>query len=844
MRTQNEAAAGDTAQKNSAPKRTAQTEVLLPVAGMECAACAVRIEKQLTKRPDVSLAQVNLANNQARVAYDGQLASIKDLIKTVERTGFSIPQTVSTIPLTANAVTLERLRAALNDAPGLVDVSLTETTNGEQATVTHIAELFPVEEIKRKLAAHELASLQDDGPADEAEGATPDVDTHYVQLRNRFVAAAILSLPVMVISMSHEAITFAGVNYWLFGLTTPVVLWAGWPFFASALRLLRYWAADMNSLIALGVGAAYAYSTATTFWPAQFMAETGRHPDVYFEAAAVIITLVLLGRLLEARAKQKTNASLAQLLALQPPTAVVVDGDTQTTLPVAQIEVGMRVLVRPGERIPLDGKIIDGASAVDESMITGEPVPVDKLVGDPVVGGTLNKTGAFVFEVQRVGQETTLQQIVRLVKDAQGRKAPIQKLADVVAGVFVPTVLVIAIVTFAVWYIFTSSLALSLIAFVSVLIIACPCALGLATPTAVMVATGKAAEHGILIKGGDTLERLPQISKIVLDKTGTLTAGEPRVVGYTAVASDIAPERAIQLAASAEQRSEHPLAQAVVTHAEAAAIELLPVEAFHSVTGSGVEATVDNTTIHIGNASYINAQNVPQSEWQTVYADAQTAGHTAILIALDHRVVGVMSIVDTLRATTRDAIAAIGKQRIAVAMLTGDQEATARAIASEAGIEEVHAGVKPAEKAARVAAMQAEGEVVAMVGDGINDAPALATADLGIAIGAGTDVAIETSDITLMRDDLTAVSQAISIARRAMRTIKQNLFFAFIYNVIGIPIAAGVLFPIWGITLNPMIASAAMAFSSVSSGPASAGAMSINERARKVANARMGINRL
>ncbi len=476
----------------------------------------------------------------------------------------------------------------------------------------------------------------------------------------------------------------------------------------------------------------------------------------------------------------------------------------------------MRVLVRPGEHIPLDGTIVDGASAVDESMITGEPVPVDKLTGDTVVGGTLNKTGAFVFDVQRVGQATTLQQIVRLVKDAQGRKAPIQKLADVVAGVFVPTVLVIAILTFAAWYFFTSSLALSLVAFVSVLIIACPCALGLATPTAVMVATGKAAEHGILIKGGDTLERLPQISKIVLDKTGTLTAGKPQVVAYTPVTTDVAPERVIQLAASAEQRSEHPLAEAVVAHAQASAIELLPVTAFNSVTGSGVEATVDSTVIHIGNASYINAQHIPENGWQSAYVDAQAAGHTAILIALNHTVVGVMSIVDTLRTTTRDAIAAIGKQGIAVAMLTGDQETTARAIAKDAGIEEVYAGVKPAEKAAQVAGMQANGQVVAMVGDGINDAPALATADLGIAIGAGTDVAIETSDITLMRDDLTAVSQAISIAKRAMRTIKQNLFFAFIYNVIGIPIAAGVLFPVWGITLNPMIASAAMAFSSVS----------------------------
>ncbi|MEM8484356.1 MAG: heavy metal translocating P-type ATPase [Bacteroidota bacterium] len=807
MRTQNEALAPDAA---------GHTEIVLPVAGMECAACAVRIEKQLSKRPDVFFAQVNLANNQARVAYNSLHASLQDLVDTVEKTGFSIPHTVTRISLTDGEHTQQKLQTILEGVPGLLGISLPEAAGAQHPTsvdIAHIADLYPAEELRRRLASHGLTDLADTTPASPA----PDTGTtHYTRLRNRFASAALLSLPVVIISMSHEAITFTGVNFWLFALTTPVVLWAGGPFFATALRLLRYRTADMNSLIALGVGAAYIYSTATTFWPARFMAETGRHPDVYFEAAAVIITLVLLGRLLEARAKQKTNASLAQLLALQPSTAVVIEDGIELTLPLTQVTVGMQVLVRPGERIPLDGKIVDGASAVDESMITGEPLPVDKLMGDTVVGGTLNRTGAFVFEVQRVGQETTLQQIVRLVKDAQGHKAPIQKLADIVAGVFVPAVLVIAILTFATWYLFTQSLALSLVAFVSVLIIACPCALGLATPTAVMVATGKAAEYGILIKGGDTLEKLPKISKIVLDKTGTLTAGNPRLVAFEAVGTHLTPARILQLAGSAEQRSEHPLAQAVLAYVEAQGVELLPVTTFNSVTGSGIEATVDHTTIHIGNADYISSRHIASDGWQQAYAEAQTAGHTAILVAIDGVVAGVMSISDALRPSTEAGIAAIRSQGIAVAMLTGDQEVTAHAIAAEAGIEEVYAGVKPSEKAAHVLSMQQAGDVVAMVGDGINDAPALATADLGIAIGAGTDVAIETSDITLMRDDIKTVSQAISIARQAMRTIKQNLFFAFIYNVIGIPIAAGVLFPIWGITLNPMIASAAMAFSSVS----------------------------
>lgn len=804
----------------------ASTEIMIPVEGMECAACAIRIERQLAKRSDVEIAQVNLASKQARVAYDKSQTDLVDLIKTVEKTGFSIPQAQSRISLnTSSPPKKEALQDIFQDKNGILSFEIKEDEGIFVAEINHIESIISRDELTRLLTRHNFTDL---ASANTQHRENPDRNTSnaYTTLRRRFILAVTLALPVVVISMSHGAITFAGVHYWLFALTTPIVFWAGYPFFASAIKLLRYRSADMNSLIALGVGAAYMYSTIATFWPAFFMESTGQHPDVYFEAAAAIIALVLLGRLLEANAKQKTSAALEKMIDLQPATATVLREAEEVDTPLAEISVGDHILVRPGERVPLDGQVLDGASAIDESMITGEPLPVDKGIGDEVVGGTLNRTGAFVFQVRKVGQDTTLQQIVKLVKDAQGRKAPIQKLADVIAGVFVPVVLGIAIFTFVAWYFFTASFALSIIAFVSVLIIACPCALGLATPTAVMVATGKAAELGVLIKGGDTLEKLPKLSKIVLDKTGTLTMGNPRITqfsllnnstetGSSSIKQFSLPE-VIQLVASAEQRSEHPIARAFVDYAFEKNIDALPLSSFQSITGSGVKAEVDGHSVLIGNADFLLDEGVEQVNWQSAYTKTQAAGHTAILIAINGKGMGVVAISDTVRPTSQASIATLKDLGLEVAMLTGDQLEAAEFIAQQVGIQEIKAQVKPHEKAAFVTSLQAAGEVVAMVGDGINDAPALATADLGIAIGAGTDVAIETSDITLLGDDLQTVGKTIQLAKQAMRTIKQNLFFAFIYNIIGIPIAAGILYPMWGITLSPIIASAAMAFSSVS----------------------------
>ena len=730
-------------------------DISFPVEGMECAACAVRIEKQLMKREGVAVASVNLANHKASIRYNPDQISIDGLVSSIEKTGFSVPS----------------------------------TENQDEA----------------------LQTLARDA---------------YSSLFRRFLFAAVFTLPVFIISMAHGALDFHGVHWVLLALTTPVVFFSGAPFFKGAARLLRYGGADMNTLISLGVGAAYVYSTIVTVAPSFFTPPGGGMPGVYFEAAAVIVTLLLMGRLLEARAKKKTGDALSALIALQPNTATriqessTLDGTYQEiSTPIESLHIGDLVLVKPGERVALDGEITEGSSSVDESMLTGEPLPVDKNKGDTVVGGTINKAGSFIFRVNRIGEETTLQQIIRLVEDAQGRKAPIQQLADRVAGVFVPIVLVIALTSFIIWFFAapTNPLTSALLAMVSVLIIACPCALGLATPTAIMVATGKAAELGILIKGGDALERLHKINKVIVDKTGTLTEGKPKVTTVFPVGSLAEPEL-LRLAASAEQRSEHPIGQAIVQAAASYSADLPPSHSFASMTGYGLQAVVEEQKILIGNRAIMGMHEVmiPPFEQETAYRNIQDSGSTEIYVAVNGALEGIIGVSDIPRPHSREAITLLQQQHIDVTMLTGDQQRTALHIANDVGIEHVIADVRPEDKADAVESFREQGYTVAMVGDGINDAPALAASDVGISIGAGTDVAIQASDITLIRDDLRTVTDAISLSRRAMRTIKENLFFAFIYNILGIPIAAGILYPIWGLTLNPMIASAAMALSSVS----------------------------
>jgi Cu+-exporting ATPase len=656
------------------------------------------------------------------------------------------------------------------------------------------------------------ASVDAERAAREREVAT---------LRRKFWVGLALTLPVFFGSFPEwfpwvpALLQEHGV---LLLLATPVQFWSGWQFYRGTWATLKHGSADMNTLIAVGTSAAYLYSLAVTVAPG-FFASRGIQPMVYFDTAAVIIVLILLGRLLEAAAKGRTSEAIRKLIGLQARTARVIRDGREQDVPVEDVRIGDLILVRPGEKIPVDGVVRDGYSAVDESMITGESLPVEKRVGDPVIGATLNKTGAFRFEATKVGKDTVLAQIIRLVEEAQGSKAPIQRLADRVAGVFVPIVIGIAAATFfAWWWLGPAPAALfGLLSFVAVLIIACPCALGLATPTAIMVGTGKGAEHGILIRGGESLETAHRLTAVVFDKTGTLTEGKPSVTDL--VTRDGLDEAGLlALAASLEKGSEHPLGEAIVREAEGRGLTLSGAEAFEALPGRGVRGTVAGRKVLLGNDRLLAEAGIASGALAAEAERLAAAGKTPMFVTVDGRAAGIIAVADTLKAGSREAVERLHRLGLQVVMLTGDNRRTADAIARGVGIDRVKAEVLPEDKATIVKALQAEGQVVAMVGDGINDAPALAQSDIGIAMGTGTDVAMEAADITLVKGDLRGVVTAIELSRRTLRTIKQNLFWAFIYNVLGIPVAAGVLYPLFGVWLDhmPMIAAAAMALSSVS----------------------------
>jgi Cu+-exporting ATPase len=618
----------------------------------------------------------------------------------------------------------------------------------------------------------------------------------YAALQRRLRLAAAFAVPVAVLGMWPGLMHLAAMSWIQLALTAPVVFYAGAPFYKGAWTALRHRSANMNTLIALGTGAAFLYSLAVTL--------SGGH-QVYYEAAAVIVTLILLGRVLEARARGKASEAIRHLRELQPKTARVVRDGAERDIPIEQVLVGDLVVVRPGEKIPVDGAVREGASAVDESMLTGESMPVDKKPGDAVYGGTINRSGSLRFEARKVGRATVLQQMIELVRQAQGSRAPVARLADVVSGYFTVGVLAIATVTFLVWIAF-APLSFAVVNFVAVLIIACPCALGLATPTAIMVATGRGAERGILIKGGEALEAACRIDTVILDKTGTITSGQPRVTDVIPVNGHSEAE-VLRLAASAERYSEHPLGRAIVAHAQGLAIALEEPSRFLAVAGQGVEARVDGHAVTLG--SFSGPRDLPEME------RLAAAGKTAVTVCADGLPVGVIGIADTVKPEAAAAVRRLHQMGIEVWMITGDNRRTAENVARQVGIQRVLAEVPPDGKVAEVRKLQAAGKKVAMVGDGINDAPALAQADVGIAIGTGTDIAKEAASITLMRGDLNGVAGALDLARRTMRVIRQNLFWAFAYNTIGIPIAAGVLYPFTGWLLSPVLASAAMALSSV-----------------------------
>ncbi len=657
-------------------------------------------------------------------------------------------------------------------------------------------------------------------PADAVDNEAAERMAEIADLRRRVIAGALLTAPVLFAAMADSFLRVSWVpqlllNHWTqLALIAPVMFYSGWPIHRTGWLSIAHRSAEMNALITVGTTAAYGYSLLVTVAPAALPAELR---GVYFEVVGVIITLILLGRLFEARAKAGTGEAIRQLIGLQPRTARLVRDGAEADVPVEEVVPGDVISVRPGEKIPVDGEVIDGHSTVDQSMVTGESIPATKQTGDSVIGATINQTGAFRFRATRVGKDTMLAQIIRLVEQAQGSKAPIQRLADVVASYFVPVVMSIAVATFVVWFVAgpPPALTVALVSAVAVLIIACPCALGLATPLAIMVSTGKGAEQGILIRSAEALEAAQKIDTIVLDKTGTITRGAPALTDVI-VTGDLTEADLLQLVASPEQNSEHPLGAAIIAGAKARGVRLLPPTDFDSVTGKGVRATVDGRNVLVGNERFIQDAGVAVDGFAEVARRLSKDGKTPMGAVVDGKLAGVIGVADTIKDDSAAAVAALRDLGVTVVMITGDNRQTAAAIARQAGIERVLAEVLPDKKALEVRRLQDEHRVVAMVGDGINDAPALAQADVGMAIGTGTDVAIEASDITLISGSLTAVATAINLSRSTMRNIRQNLFFAFAYNIVGIPIAAGILYPFLGLRLSPMIAAGAMALSSLS----------------------------
>ncbi|MBD2293419.1 copper-translocating P-type ATPase [Anabaena sphaerica FACHB-251] len=716
---------------------------------------------------------------------------------------------------------------AILAVPGVIDCNVNFGT--EQATINYEPKQTNLEEIQTaiEVAGYSSFSLQEAQGEDEAEKASRLAEQQ--ELKRKLWTGGVISvflffgsLPMMI-GLKLPFIPDFLHHPWLqLVLTTPVEFWCGGSFFLNAWKSLKRHTATMDTLIALGTGAAYLYSLVVTLFPEFFIAQ-GLQTHVYYEVAAMVVTLILLGRFLEHRARGQTSEAIHKLMGLQARTARVMRDGVEMDIPIGEVRVNDVILVRPGEKIPVDGEVIDGASMVDEAMVTGESLPVKKQSGDEVIGATINKTGSFRFRVTRVGKDTFLSQIVKLVQEAQGSKAPIQRLADQVTGWFVPAVIAIAIATFVIWFNFTGNFTLSMITMVGVLIIACPCALGLATPTSVMVGTGKGAENGILIKDAQSLELAHKIQTIVLDKTGTLTEGKPTVTDFVTVKGTANQNELelLKLAATVERNSEHPVAEAVVKYAESQQVRLAEVADFVAVAGSGVQGIVNHHLVQIGTERWLTELGIVTDSLQEYQVAWEVGGKTVILIAVDGELEGIMGIADTLKPSSAAAVKALQKLGLEVVMLTGDNRPTAEAIADQVGITQVFAQVRPDQKAAIVQSLQSKiqnpkSKIVAMVGDGINDAPALAQADVGIAIGTGTDVAIAASDITLISGDLQAIVTAIQLSRATINNIKQNLFFAFIYNIIGIPVAAGILYPIFGWLLNPIIAGAAMALSSVS----------------------------
>jgi len=801
------------------------------IEGMSCAACVRRVENGLKDLRGVIDAGVNFATSKASVQYDPSVVDEESIKARIGEIGYRAVDLQSadsegqykTDVLVGGmtcAACVRRVEQALGSIPGVQEAMVNLATS--TATLIHPSRSIDAAEIRRVVedTGYEYRGLSRETPADSIEAASRKEAR---ELKIKLGFGLVLSTLIMAGSMPHwfpllHRIPRQAMLYVLLVLTTPAVFWVGSRFFTGALKAARQKTADMNTLVAIGAFSAYVYSALATVWPEFFAdARMGAEPHVYFDGAAMIVALVLLGRFLEHKARGRTSDAIKKLVKLAPKTAHILRDGEELDVPVGEVVHGDLILVRPGEKIPTDGVVESGVSSIDESMLTGESLPVSKEPGHEVFAGTINQSGSLTFKATRIGAQTALAQIIRLVEEAQGSKAPIQRFADKVASIFVPIVMGIALITFAVWYFAVPDPVFSraLLNFVSVLIIACPCAMGLATPTAVMVGTGLGAESGILIKGGESLERAHQLNTVVFDKTGTLTRGAPEVTRIL-LGSDGKRNDYLQMVVSVEAVSEHPIARAIVNKGEAEGVLPVKVEQFEALSGLGAQGVIDGRKVILGNQRLMKTMGVEVAELSERIAEYISAGETCVYVVVEGSPVGAIFLADGIKESARGSVADLVKMGLDVAMITGDRAETAQAIAHQLGIERVMAEVLPADKANEIRRLQQDGRVVAMVGDGINDAPALAAADVGVAIGAGTDVAIEASDITLIKDNLHLVASAIKLSALTMKVIKQNLFWAFFYNSLGIPIAAGVLYPFFGILLNPMFAAAAMALSSVS----------------------------
>ena len=792
----------------------------VPITGMTCANCAANIERGLKKLKGVQTASVNFASEKANVRFDPDQVSINDVIDKIQNTGYGVVKHHMELPITgmtcANcAANIERTLNKKVD--GVVSASVNFAS--ESAAIDYLNDVVSIDEI---VAAIEKAGYGAIIPQEGQENEDVEQKARQAEIANqtrKFLVGVVFALPLFILSMTRDFGLLGGWSHalwvnWLFAaLATPVQFYTGWDYYTGGFKSIRNKSANMDVLVALGSSVAYFYSLVVLFWP-----EAGDH--VYFETSAVIITLIKLGKLLEVRTKGKTGNAIRKLIGLQPKTAFIIQDGQEKEIPVSKVEKKMIVVVRPGERIPVDGVITEGESAVDESMLTGEPLPVDKKEKDTVAAGTINGEGLLKFRATRVGKETALAQIIRLVQEAQGSKAPIQALADRVASVFVPAVILTALITFGIWWGITGEFVPSMIRLVAVLVIACPCALGLATPTAIMAGTGKGAEKGILFKRAVALENATKLDTIVLDKTGTITEGKPVLSDLICLnGSELSEEDLLKLAATVEQGSEHPLGKAIVKAAKSRNISLQTPEQFKAHSGFGVEAVISSQYIRVGKPKWFETDGVSSANEHIQKLQAE--GKTVMAVERDNQIVGLLALADQVKSDSKEAIQELHRQNLKVVMLTGDNARAAKTISDEVGIDEFYAEVRPEEKSQKVKEIMEREGVVGMVGDGINDAPALAQADVGIAIGTGTDIAIETADVILSSGSLKGIPRTIEVSRQTMRTVHQNLFFAFVYNIILIPLAAGVLAPFDSLPmmlrqLHPILAALAMAMSSIS----------------------------